>query len=190
MKTEAELADLKRQWEADPHWGLAGTEGFEDHREELEAHEKAYWDKLNRKLKTEQQKHRERAEGVNHLEAAKIAALNANLISRPTDPEEELRYATMHAAVAQAEAMTRIAEVLETMLEAEGQAPDIARRIVRCEGLVNGLQSSVGTLLDEVQRLGETVENGDGESWGDDLRAEKKQAQEWAEAERRRLGIA
>ena len=34
-KTRAELDNLKAQWEADPHWDLEDTPGFEAHRDEL-----------------------------------------------------------------------------------------------------------------------------------------------------------
>ena len=34
-KTQQELDDLKAQWKADPCWDLYGTEGFEDHKDEL-----------------------------------------------------------------------------------------------------------------------------------------------------------
>lgn len=37
-KTEEEIQALKRNWEGDPCWDLEGTEGFEAHREELQAH--------------------------------------------------------------------------------------------------------------------------------------------------------
>lgn len=36
-KTPAELDDLMRQWTQDPCWELAGTEGFEEHADELRA---------------------------------------------------------------------------------------------------------------------------------------------------------
>lgn len=35
MKTEPQIADLKRQWEYDPIWDIETTEGFEDHKEDL-----------------------------------------------------------------------------------------------------------------------------------------------------------
>ena len=35
MKTDAEIKELKRQWEYDPCWDIEDTEGFEEHREEL-----------------------------------------------------------------------------------------------------------------------------------------------------------
>lgn len=38
-KTREQIEDLKRQWEADPCWDLADTEGFEAHRAELQAYE-------------------------------------------------------------------------------------------------------------------------------------------------------
>ncbi len=37
MKTEQEVTDLIKEWTADPHWDLAGTNGFEEHRERLAA---------------------------------------------------------------------------------------------------------------------------------------------------------
>lgn len=38
LRTDAEIADLKRQWKADPCWDIEDTEGFEAHRHELEAY--------------------------------------------------------------------------------------------------------------------------------------------------------
>lgn len=35
MKTQAEINELKRDWENDPCWDLAFTEGFEDYWDEL-----------------------------------------------------------------------------------------------------------------------------------------------------------
>jgi hypothetical protein len=40
-KTKEELDDLKAQWKADPCWDIADTEGFEDHKEELQAYQDA-----------------------------------------------------------------------------------------------------------------------------------------------------
>jgi len=42
MATATELQQLKDQWKADPIWNLPETEGFEEHREELEAYQEAY----------------------------------------------------------------------------------------------------------------------------------------------------
>ena len=42
MATATELQQLKEQWKADPIWNLPETEGFEEHREELEAYQEAY----------------------------------------------------------------------------------------------------------------------------------------------------
>lgn len=39
-KTAQEIEFLKRNWEQDPCWDLADTEGFEAYREELEQHQK------------------------------------------------------------------------------------------------------------------------------------------------------
>ena len=63
MATQAEIADLKKQWQADPCWDIEDTEGFEEHREEL------------RVFRAEQQATRERAERA-RLEQ-KAAALGA-----------------------------------------------------------------------------------------------------------------
>lgn len=35
MKTQEEVAELKRQWLADPCWDIENTEGFESHQEGL-----------------------------------------------------------------------------------------------------------------------------------------------------------
>lgn len=35
-RTLGEIEDLKAQWESDPHWDIEDTDGFEDHREELQ----------------------------------------------------------------------------------------------------------------------------------------------------------
>ena len=52
-RTEAEIEDLKRQWERDPIWDIEETEGFEAHREELlawrEAKEAEWEDETKRK---------------------------------------------------------------------------------------------------------------------------------------------
>lgn len=37
-KTTEEIEHLKECWESDPCWDIEDTEGFEDHREELEAY--------------------------------------------------------------------------------------------------------------------------------------------------------
>ncbi len=34
-RTAAEIADLKHQWQTDPHWDIEETEGFEAHYQEL-----------------------------------------------------------------------------------------------------------------------------------------------------------
>jgi hypothetical protein len=52
------------------------------------------------------------------LADALTALANANIISRPSDPLEELHYATVAATVAQAVALERIAECMESFLEA------------------------------------------------------------------------
>lgn len=47
MATKIEVEALKKNWFADPIWDLADTEGFEEHRAELEQFEKesqAQWD--------------------------------------------------------------------------------------------------------------------------------------------------
>lgn len=36
MKTKQEIENLKHQWCCDPCWDIEDTEGFEDHKEELE----------------------------------------------------------------------------------------------------------------------------------------------------------
>jgi polyhydroxyalkanoate synthesis regulator phasin len=38
MATREQIADLKRQWEADPCWDLEDTEDFEQHHDELLAY--------------------------------------------------------------------------------------------------------------------------------------------------------
>lgn len=48
-KTIAEIEKLKREWENDPCWDLYETEGFEEHREELMAHQQKYeakWEEM------------------------------------------------------------------------------------------------------------------------------------------------
>jgi predicted RNase H-like nuclease (RuvC/YqgF family) len=42
MKTREQIESLKREWSNDPEWDIADTEGFEDHKEELEAYQKQY----------------------------------------------------------------------------------------------------------------------------------------------------
>ena len=44
MKTQAEIDDLKAQWKADPCWDIADTDGFEEHRAELEKYQ-AKWER-------------------------------------------------------------------------------------------------------------------------------------------------
>ena len=44
MKTQAEVDDLKAQWKADPCWDIAGTEGFEDHQQDLAEFQQEYYD--------------------------------------------------------------------------------------------------------------------------------------------------
>jgi hypothetical protein len=51
------------------------------------------------------------------LRMAQMAAANADLGNRPIDPAEEMQFALMYAAIAQAEALQRIAECLETDLD-------------------------------------------------------------------------
>lgn len=38
MATRKEIEDLKHNWNGDPCWDIEDTEGFEDHKEELELH--------------------------------------------------------------------------------------------------------------------------------------------------------
>ncbi|MDT0689348.1 hypothetical protein RM549_06095 [Salegentibacter sp. F188] len=40
MATEAEITELKKNWKRDPCWDIYDTEGFEEHREELETYQK------------------------------------------------------------------------------------------------------------------------------------------------------
>ena len=63
------------------------------------------------------------------LQEAQRAAVNANMFARPCDPAEEMQYALMFAALAQAEALTRIAEVLEQHLD--DAAHDGLRRLIQ-----------------------------------------------------------
>jgi hypothetical protein len=51
------------------------------------------------------------------LADALTALANANIINRPSDPAQELEYAAVSAAVAQAVALERIATLLESLLE-------------------------------------------------------------------------
>ena len=52
----------------------------------------------------------------NPLADALTALANANIINRPSDPAQELEYAAVSAAVAQAVALERIASLLESLL--------------------------------------------------------------------------
>lgn len=40
--TREDVEDLKRNWQQDPCWDLADTEGFEEYREELAAFQQQY----------------------------------------------------------------------------------------------------------------------------------------------------
>lgn len=42
MKTSAEIHELIRQWKADPCWDIEDTDGFEEHRAELQAIHEEY----------------------------------------------------------------------------------------------------------------------------------------------------
>ena len=51
MKTAQQIDDLKAQWEADPCWDIADTEGFEARREELQQYQlqkEQYWERRAR----------------------------------------------------------------------------------------------------------------------------------------------
>lgn len=148
---------------------------------------------------------------MEHLNHARNCAHDAEAALR--ENQERLYFgalhdlAALHATIAQAEALTRIAEAAETLLDAHSPdtkqvISDLEQQLTQAQSEYawtdhendrlraenDKLRSRVAEL--EARRLGETVENGEGESWGDDLRAARKQVQEWAEAERRRLGIA
>lgn len=50
MKQADEVEALKRSWRSDPHWDLAETEGFEEHREELSQYEESCKKQWEREL--------------------------------------------------------------------------------------------------------------------------------------------
>jgi hypothetical protein len=70
------------------------------------------------------------------LADALTALANANIISRPSDPAQELEYAAVSAAVAQAVALERIASLLESLIDsiAESNAADSLERTARIWG--------------------------------------------------------
>lgn len=59
MKSTEEMAELKRQWLADPAWDIEDTEGFEEHHEELlrwrkeedEAHRRKHIEHVTRRAR-------------------------------------------------------------------------------------------------------------------------------------------
>ena len=65
MVTREEIEGLKRDWRSDPCWDLEGSEGFEDHHEELLA--------FRKKMETIWRKEREARENA-ELEAIKEEA--------------------------------------------------------------------------------------------------------------------
>jgi hypothetical protein len=52
-KSQAEIADLKAQWRADPCWDIEETEGFEAHKEELVAYR--LWVEVEARLARQEQ---------------------------------------------------------------------------------------------------------------------------------------
>lgn len=61
-RSKEEIQKLIADWESDPCWDLYETEGFEAHREELKAYQKAreaFWEKMQ---KEEEKRIDERAE--------------------------------------------------------------------------------------------------------------------------------
>lgn len=63
------------------------------------------------------------------LQQAQQAAKNAAIVGRPNDPAEEMAFAMMFAAVAQAEAFTRIAECMETLVEELATPGELAESV-------------------------------------------------------------
>lgn len=61
MRTQAEIDQLKHEWQRDPCWDLADTEGFEAHRDELAAFSRA---QTVHYLRAERQRLRDKADNL------------------------------------------------------------------------------------------------------------------------------
>lgn len=108
MKTREEIQKLKDEWAKDPCWDIEATVGFEDHIEDLIA----FKNEMEAKWKEEARKAHEAT-----VKAAK--ALDAILEARLAALDCQWKRATAWAAIAQAEAIQKLASTVTPLNSSE-----------------------------------------------------------------------